>query len=179
MSSNVASAENTQMTGFPWWLALLEGIALIILGFLFLSSPGMTSLIAVQFLGIYWLVAGIFRIVSMFLDHTAWGFKLFAGIIGIIAGIVIIQSPLWSTALVGATLIIVLGVQGLIGGVFALIAAFQGAGWGAGVLGGISIIFGILLLANVWVFTFSLPWVLGVFALASGIVAIITAFKMR
>lgn len=179
MSAKVASAETAQLEGIPWWLVLLEGIALIILGFLFLSSPGMTSLVAVQFLGIYWMVSGVFRIISMFIDSTAWGWKLFAGIFGILAGIIIIQSPLWSSLIVGATLIIILGVQGIVGGIFGLIAAFQGAGWGAGIIGAIGILFGVLLLANVWIFTFSLPWVLGVFALASGIVSVVAAFKMR
>jgi len=34
----------------PWWLVLLEGIALVILGILLFASPGMTTLILVQFL---------------------------------------------------------------------------------------------------------------------------------
>ncbi len=50
-----------------------------------------TAIVLVQILGLYWLMRGIFDIVSIFVDHTAWGWKLFMGIIGIIAGIVILR----------------------------------------------------------------------------------------
>ncbi len=60
-----------------------------------------------------------------------------------------------------------------------LIAAFQGGGWGAGIMGGISIVIGILLLGNIWAAALVLPWVIGIFAIVGGIFAIIMAFRMR
>ena len=163
----------------PWWLILIEGIALIILGLLWLSNPKATTLVVMQLVGLYWLIAGIFKLISIFLDHSMWGWKLFAGILGIIAGILVLQNPLWSTVIVGATLIIVLGIQGLIYGGIGIWQAFKGAGWGTGILGAISVIFGIILLANVWVAAFALPWVLGIFSLIGGIAAIVIAFRQR
>ena len=65
-----------EAAGLPWWAVLCEGIALIALGLLLLAAPGMTTLIVVQFVGIYWLVAGIFKIVTIFLDRSGWGWKL-------------------------------------------------------------------------------------------------------
>jgi uncharacterized membrane protein HdeD (DUF308 family) len=130
-------------------------------------------------LGLYWLVGGLFKIVSIFLDHSMWGWKLIAGIIGIIAGIIVMQHPLWSSVVVGATLIIILGIQGIIFGAIGVYQAFKGAGWGAGILGAISVIFGIYLLANIGRSTFVLPWVLGIFAIAGGIAAIVMAFRQR
>ena len=118
------------MVGVPWWLVLIEGISLIILGLLMLASPGMSTLILIQFVGIYWLVAGIFKIVSIFMDSADWGWKLVGGILGILAGLIVLQHPLWSPLVIGATLIIILGVQGLIVGVIGLVQAFRGAGWG-------------------------------------------------
>ena len=165
--------------GVPWWLVLLEGIALIILGALLLLKPGMTTIVFVQFLGIYWLVAGIFKIISIFLDRSMWGWKLFAGILGIIAGIIVLQHPVWSPFVVGATLIIILGIQGLIYGAIGLFQAFKGAGWGVGILGAVSILFGIYLLANLQAATLVLPWVVGVLAIVGGIAAIVVAFRIR
>jgi uncharacterized membrane protein HdeD (DUF308 family) len=78
----------------PWWLVLLEGIAAIILGLLLLTAPQATLLVLVQLLGIYWLVKGIFQIISIFIDSSRWGWKLFAGILGIVAGIIILGHPL-------------------------------------------------------------------------------------
>lgn len=163
----------------PWWLVLLEGMAAIIIGALLLTSPGATLLILIQFLGIYWFVAGIFKIISIFIDSTMWGWKLFAGILGILAGIIIIQHPLWSTLLVPATLVIVIGIDGIIIGIVSLIQAFRGGGWGVGILGILSIIFGIILVANPIIGAATLPWVLGIFAIVGGIFAIIMAFRLR
>ena len=58
-----------QTPSVPWWLVLLQGIALLILGALLLTNPAMTTIVLIQFLGIYWLVKGIFEIVSIFIDH--------------------------------------------------------------------------------------------------------------
>lgn len=163
----------------PWWLVLIQGIAALIIGIFLLTAPGATTLFLVQFMGIYWLVSGIFQIVAIFVDSTAWGWKLFAGILGILAGIVVLNHPLWSALLVPATLIIILGVQGIIFGIIGLVQAFQGAGWGAGILGALSIIFGLVLLFNPILGATALPWVLGIFGIVGGIAGIIGAFRMK
>lgn len=166
-------------SGIPWWLILLEGIFAILIGILLLTNTGMTTVVLVQVLGIYWLISGIFSIVSIFLDKTKWGWKLFIGILGIIAGFVVLDHPLWSPLVVGSILIIILGIQGLIIGIVRIIQAFQGAGWGAGILGVISIIFGMLLLSNIFIATLALPTVIGIFALIGGFAAIFMAFRLR
>jgi uncharacterized membrane protein HdeD (DUF308 family) len=163
----------------PWWLVLIEGIFAVIIGILLLSKPGMTTAVLVQVLGIYWFIAGILNIVSIFVDHTAWGWKLIIGILGIVAGLLIIRHPLWSTLLVPTTIIIVLGIEGLIIGAVNIVRAFRGGGWGMGILGALSIVFGVILLANPKIAALTLPFVLGIFAIVGGILAVIMAFRMR
>lgn len=172
-------AAKIEESGIPWWLVLLEGIFAILIGALLLTNTGMTTVVLVQVLGIYWLISGIFSIVSIFLDKTMWGWKLFIGLLGIVAGFVVLDHPLWSPFVVGSILIIILGIQGLIVGIVRIIQAFQGAGWGAGILGAISIIFGIILLSNIFIATLALPTIIGIFALIGGIVAIIMALRLR
>ncbi len=174
-----ASVSEEETRAIPWWLVLIEGIALIILGLFLLTSPGATTLVLIQFLGIYWLVGGIFKIVSMFLDHSMWGWKLFAGILGILAGLIVLQHPIWSPFVVAGTLVILLGIQGIIYGGVGVWQAFKGAGWGAGILGALSIIFGIYLLANIGQATLVLPWVVGILAVVGGIAAIVMAFRLK
>ncbi len=174
-----ASVMEKETEAVPWWLILIEGIALVILGILLLLKPGMTSLIFIQFLGLYWLIGGIFKIVSIFLDHSMWGWKLVAGILGIIAGIIVINHPLWSPVVILSTLVILLGIQGILYGGIGIFQAFKGAGWGAGILGALSIFFGIYLLANIGAATLALPWVLGILALVGGIAAIVVAFRQK
>lgn len=171
--------QKSEGTGIPWWLILIEGVALILLGVLLISNTAVTTVVLVQLIGIYWLIAGIFKIISIFQDNAMWGWKLFAGILGIIAGIIVIRHPLWAPVVAGAALVIVLGIEGIIIGVVGLVQAFKGAGWGAGILGVVSILIGILLLANVWLFTFSLPWVIGILAIIGGIIAIVAAFRLK
>jgi len=164
----------------PWWLILIEGIAGIILGLLLLTDPAETLVVLVQFLGIWWLVGGILDIVSLFIDRTAWGWKLFSGIIGIIAGIVILRHPMISAIIVPGIFVTFLGVLGLIQGVIGIIGAFQGGGWISAVYGIVSVIFGLILIFNAFVAgVIALPLVLGVFALVGGAIGVYQAFQLK
>lgn len=174
-----AFADQTEGMGIPWWLVLLEGIAAVIIGLFLLTDPGATLFVLVQVLGIFWLVGGIFRIISIFLDSYLWGWKLVGGIFGILAGVLILQHPLWATVLVPGVYIIMLGIQGLVIGGVTLVTAFQGEGWGVGILGVLSIVFGLVLLFNVWIGVAALPYILGAFGLVGGVLAVVIAFRMR
>jgi uncharacterized membrane protein HdeD (DUF308 family) len=174
-----AYTERTEGAGIPWWLVLLEGIAAVIIGILLLMVPGNALLALVQVMGFFWLIGGIFRIVSIFIDSSLWGWKLVSGILGILAGIVVLQHPVWSTVLVPAILVIFLGIQAIISGGASLVLAFQGGGWGVGILGVLNIVLGLVLLFNPLIGVVVLPFVLGGFALVGGIVAIVLAFRRR
>lgn len=162
-----------------WWLILLEGIALILVGIFLLMDPDMTSIIVVTFIGIYWLIAGIFRIINVFIDKALWGWNLTIGILGIAAGVIVIRHPVWSTTVVGNTLIIIMGFMGIGFGLGSIISGVQGKRWGTSFLGIISIFIGLALLANVWLFTFSLPYALGALAILGGIAAMGSSLKLK
>ena len=163
----------------PWWLVLIEGILLIILGIFLLTNPAATFVTIIWVLGLYWLISGIFNIIKIFFDSSMWGWKIFAGIVGIIAGWFLIQHPISGSVVVSTTTVILLGLFGIFIGIVNLIQAFRGAGWGTGILGIASIILGFILLANRLLFTFSLPWTLGVLMIIGGIISIFNAFRLR
>jgi uncharacterized membrane protein HdeD (DUF308 family) len=164
----------------PWWLILIEGIAVLILGILLLTSPGATSVVVTTFLGAYFLVSGIFNIVAVFTNkERKWYWSLLIGILGIIAGLLVLQHPIWSTLVVGATLTIMLGVWALMMGILYLIKGFQGDGVWSIILGVVDIIIGIWLLTNIGRATLALPWAAGLLALVGGVALIILAFKNR
>ena len=79
--------------------------------------------------------------------------------------------PMWIVFLVG--------ILALVQGILGLVLAFQGGGWGVGILGALGIIFGLILVANPVIGVVALPFVLGVFMLVGGIVAIVWAFRLR
>ena len=164
---------------FPWWLILLEGIFAAIFGLLLLIAPGGTLIFLVQVLGFYLLIGGIFRIVSMFIDASLWGWKLVGGIIGIIAGIVVLQHPLWSAVVVPVWIAFLVGFLAMFQGMLGVVLAFQGGGWGAGILGVLGFVFGLILVANPFIGVGALPFVLGGFMLVGGIAAVVVSFRMR
>jgi uncharacterized membrane protein HdeD (DUF308 family) len=165
----------------PWWLGLMSGILNIIVGILLLVNPAKTTIAFAWVLGLYWFVQGIFTLVAMFIDRSAWGWKLFMGVLGILAGIFVMRHPIASAIAIPAILVLLLGIQGLIVGGISLVLAFKGGGWSAGILGALSIFFGIILIANYaslgTVLTFI--WIVAILALVGGIVQIIQAFRMR
>jgi uncharacterized membrane protein HdeD (DUF308 family) len=103
------------------------------------------------------------------------------GIISIIAGVVILRYPLISALTIPTILILILGIQGVIVGIVSLIMAFRGGGWGAGILGAISIVFGVILMANFTApgMVIALIWVAAIFALVGGIFQLFQAFRQR
>ena len=163
----------------PWWLVLIQGILLVVVGILLFTNTGATVVVLAQILAIYWLIAGVLELVSIFIDRSAWGLKLLGGIIGIWAGLFIINNPIGGTLAFGFAVVIILGIQALLLGITNIIQAFRGAGWGIGLLGVINVIFGIILLSNSMIAVATLPWVLGGFAIVGGIASIVFAFRLK
>ncbi len=164
----------------PWWLILVFGIIQIIVGLMLLANPLRVANVIVWAIGLYWLVTGVYYLVSLIWDRRQWGWKILSGIIGIVAGWFLVDaSAPERLASFGLAIVLVLAIQGLIMGILGLIAAFQGGGWGAGIMGGISIVVGILLLGNMLAAALVLPTVIGVFAIVGGIFAIIMAFRLK
>lgn len=165
--------------GFLWWLALLRGIALLIIGVLMLTATGITLFMLLTFLGVYWLIGGIFDLVEMFLDRTQWGWTLFTGVIGILAGLVIVRHPLWAQIMVPTTLAWVLGAFGIAIGMVTLLRAASGAGWGGAIIGVVSLLLGAILLLNPRFSAFVLVYVAATCAMVGGVASIAWAFWLR
>jgi uncharacterized membrane protein HdeD (DUF308 family) len=162
-----------------WWLILLQGVALLIIGVLLFTETEITLFLLVMFLGVYWLIGGIFDLVSLFTDQADWGWRLFAGIIGILAGLVIVRHPLWATIMVPSTLVWVLAAFGIAIGVVTLIRAVTGAGWGAAILGAISLLFGVILLLNPLFSATVLLYAAATGAIVGGVASIMWALWLR
>jgi uncharacterized membrane protein HdeD (DUF308 family) len=174
------AAVETPVPANRWWILLLEGIALILIGILLFTDTDQAVFTLTLFLGIWWFIGGIIDLVTLFWDRTAWGWRLFSGILGIIAGLIIIRHPMWAALLVPATLAWLLGIFGIVIGIMALIRAFQGEGWGVGILGVISIVLGLwLLAAGMGVQIATIIYGAAIWAIIGGIVAIIWAFRVR
>ena len=117
----------------------------------------------------------------MFIDHTAWGWKLFMGIVSIMAGGYILMYPIAAAVALPRIFVLVLGIWALMEGIILLFMAFRGGGWGAGILGVMSIIFGFILMGNYGRLGSGLAmiWVAAIWGLIGGVIMIIQAFRQR
>lgn len=170
---------STTARAFPWWLILLQGIALLVIGGLLMTKTGVTTVALILFLGWWWLVSGVFEIASIFMDKTMWGWRLFSGILGVLAGAYVIAAPVLGSVIVVGFATLMLGINGMVIGVVDLIKAFQGAGWGKGVIGVLSLVFGAVIAFNFTSYMAALPWIWGLFAAISGVAAIFSSFQIK
>jgi uncharacterized membrane protein HdeD (DUF308 family) len=175
----VSSYAGGRGEALPWGLVLVEGIVVTLLGAFLLVAPGASLFVLVLMLGIYLLVAGVFRIIGLFLDSSSWGWKLAAGILCLIAGLAILSNPLWSTTLASTWLVILVGFLTMLQGGAGLIVAFQGGGWGMGALSVLGILLGLFLVINPLIGVAALTLILAIFMLIGGVGAVLQAFRMR
>src|SRR5215203_5403682 len=178
-SSRVISYAGGTGEALPWGLVLVEGIVVAFFGLILLVAPGASLVFLVWLLGIYLFVAGISRIVGIFLEASYWGWKLAAGILCLIAGLAVLSNPLWSTTLASTWLVIIVGFLAMLQGAAGLIVAFQGGGWGMGALSVLGILFGLFLVINPLIGVATLTLILAILMLIGGVGAVFQAFRMR
>ncbi|TXK17117.1 HdeD family acid-resistance protein [Homoserinibacter sp. GY 40078] len=173
-----------------WWLVLLRGIFAVILGILAFIWPVATAGAVFWVFGIYTVVDGVVNImhaISIRKEDSSWGWLLTIGIVGIVAGVLVLIFPLLAGAFALLVLLWIVAVWAIIGGIFSIPAAASMAGGGRKTLGivfgALSILFGVLLA----ILLFSTPlaalvgliYVLGAYAVLGGIVLIVVAIQAR
>jgi uncharacterized membrane protein HdeD (DUF308 family) len=142
-------------------------------------APQATLELVLQLFGLFWLVAGVLGLVSAFTDPIDRGLKIAIGAAGVLAGIAVVRHPVWLAAALTLMVAGLLGCAGVTIGILSLLQAFRGGGWGAAIVGVLSLVFGILVLFNpiltgaAWVFLYASVSLIG------GLIAIVMAFKIR
>jgi uncharacterized membrane protein HdeD (DUF308 family) len=163
-----------------WWVFLLQGFAGIILGLMLITEPAATVAALTTFLGFYWLILGVLALVQVFVDReTPWIWSLLSGVVGILAGLLVLRHPLLAALTVPTVIVLILGIEGLAMGALQIIGAFKGGGVGPFILGAINVVVGILLLSSPIAAALAVPLVFGVLLLIQGVALIILAFRVR
>ncbi len=127
---------------------LLGGITAAIFGIILLIRGEEALTLAVILIGLWWLIHGAFMVFSVFVDRTDAGWKLAIGLLGMIAGILVLVNPQETTEVLKGAFGVFLGVLGILIGIAGFVGAFRGGGIGAGVFGAVSVILGLLVLFN-------------------------------
>ena len=100
-------------------LHALIGVLSVIVGFALLRTPFQSLEVLIFVVGIFWLVQGIVTFISAFQRKQNRGWQLFMGVLGVLAGIVILVYPISSAvtlALFGGIWLILLGAMQIYAG---------------------------------------------------------------
>ena len=166
-----------------WWLFVVRGVLAIVLGVLALIWPGPAKYVLVLLFGIFVLVDGILATAAGITFHKyfeRWWAVLLEGLTGIILGSLTILWP-YLTALV---LVFFIAAWAIITGILEIVAAIQfrrliAGEWMMILLGLLSILFGSLLIVSPFVGALALVWLIGIYALVTGTMEIVFAFRLR
>jgi uncharacterized membrane protein HdeD (DUF308 family) len=166
-----------------WWLVLLRGILMVLLGIIALSWPDIALLTFVWLFGFYAILDGVAAIMIgvRARGEPHWGWTILHGFVSVLAGLVALIWPgvtAFALLFVVALWAIMLGI-GEIGGAFAS-RRRESSPWGWTLAAGIlNVALGVLLL--IWPASgiLTLVWLVGIFTLAGGIALIILAFRVR
>ena len=166
-----------------WWLVALRGVIGILFGIGAFIWPESTLAALVLLFGAYVFVDGIFALIAgigMRRQLSLWWLVVLEGVAGIILGLLTFRSP-DTTALVLLTLI---AAWSIVSGIFEIATALRlrkliANEWLLILSGVVSIIFGILLIAQPGAGAISIVWLLGAYALLFGILTLMLAFRLR
>ncbi len=165
-----------------WKGQVLRGVLAIIIGLLMASLPGLTLLAVTLLIGVFVLMLGVMAIVLFLsLEEKGRGTPLLLeGILGITFGGVTFIWPNITTLL----LILLLGVWCLIEGLVQLSAGLTMARNAAVraivmVSGALSVMIGLIFIAAPGEGALALIWLIGLFAIAFGVLGVIYGLMVR
>ena len=77
------TSEVQQVAKTTWWIFLIQGIIMLVLGLMLFGQPGKTLVVMITILGTFWLISGLLDIVAGVTGHTDYskGWIIFGGII--------------------------------------------------------------------------------------------------
>lgn len=165
-----------------WWLILLRGLCAVVFGLAALIWPNLTLVALVVLLGAYLLTDGVFAVIAGLTRHNGsrpWWLLLIEGAMGIAAGVLTFFSP----GLTAIALLYLIAVWAIVTGLVEIISAIrlradiknEGLLALSGVL---SMALGVVLVVWPEVTALALVWLLGAYAVVSGLLLIGLGFRL-
>jgi uncharacterized membrane protein HdeD (DUF308 family) len=167
-----------------WWALALRGAIAILFGLAALLRPGIALEALILLFGAYALVDGVFAIVGIFggtRGGTPRWLLLIEGIAGILAGLIAFVLP----GLTALLLLYLIAAWAIITGIFEIATAIRlrreiRGEWALIIGGALSVLFGVILIVvSPFAAILSLVWLIGIYAVAFGILMLITSFSVR
>jgi uncharacterized membrane protein HdeD (DUF308 family) len=167
-----------------WRSVALRGAAAVLFGLLALVWPDLTVGALVLLFGAYALVDGVSLLAAVVTgDPEARAHRaafLFEGIVGVAAGILTFVWP----GITALALLYVIAAWAVVTGAFEIAAAIRlrreiSHEWLLGLSGALSILFGIVLVITPGAGALVITWVIGWYALISGVLLLALAWRVR
>lgn len=166
-----------------WWVAVLRGVVAILFGLMAFAWPALTLATLILFFGAWALVTGIFLVIGALGGRAPdgeWWLPLLQGGLGIAVGLMTFAAP----GVTEIALLLYIASWALASGVIEIVTAIrlrreiEGDGWliASGLL---SVLFALAIMASPGAGALALVWVIGGFALASGILLIAVGIKLH
>jgi len=172
-----------EQVGRHWGWVLAYGILTLLAGVAVLAWPSETLLVIAVLFGVQLIISGIFRFVgALASDDLTGGTRVMLALLGVLSIII----GLWAVrhaVLTLVALIVFLGIFWVINGLIEIFAALShrdmpDRGWSV-LMGVLSAIAGIIVLAYPDLTLVGLAVILGIWLLVFGILEIIAAFRLR
>ena len=169
--------------GRHWGWVLAYGILTLLAGVAVLAWPSETLLVIAVLFGVQLIISGIFRFVgALASDDLTGGTRVMLALLGVLSIII----GLWAVrhaVLTLVALIVFLGIFWVINGLIEIFAALShrdmpDRGWSV-LMGVLSAIAGIIVLAYPGLTLVGLAVILGIWLLVFGILEIMAAFRLR
>jgi uncharacterized membrane protein HdeD (DUF308 family) len=166
-----------------WGLVLTYGLLTAALGVAMLVWPQATVVVAATLFAAFLIANGVFQVIAAFSSTAvSGGIRAMVGLVGALSflvGLLCLRSPL-QTVLVIA---LVVGAWWLVSGVIETVSAIAGGpspyrGWRIA-MGLVSVAAGVLVLMYPGISVGTLVLVLGVWLVVYGIIAVVSAFRLR
>src|SRR5712692_2859733 len=171
-----------QLIGNFRTMFLFRGIAAVIFGVLTLVWPKLSLAVLVLLFGVFAVISGITAVAAAVRnrEEQGWGFLLFEGILGILAGVVALIWP----GITALAFLYLLAAWAIITGVLELVAPLSfPMSFGRGLLmvlaGLVSIVFGIIIAAQPAAGLLAVVWLIGVYAIVFGVMYVVVYFESR
>ena len=166
-----------------WWLPVVRGVLLLVLGLLLMAQPAASIGAIVWLFGIFAIVDGVMSVVQGLADRgvPGWTWWVVQGLAGVAVGVVVVLWPGPTVRVLFflmAAWLLVLGVVSILGAVS--LSRFRDPGWHWPLAFGlVCTLFAILLIARPLGSLTVFGVVLGLFAFVGGALNVVSGFAVR
>jgi uncharacterized membrane protein HdeD (DUF308 family) len=170
-----------------WWMLLLRGILAVLFGISAFAWPGLTLVTLVMLFAAFAFVDGVFELVHAIghrkeIEH--WVLLLIEGLFGIAFGILAFQAPGLTTAIGGVIVALYMAAWAIVTGAMRIAMAVRlrkeiEGEWMLGLSGVVSILFGIIIMAQPALGVLAMLYLVAFWAIVVGALLIALAFKAR